>query len=163
VSDEIWNEVGRPASDPAFSVLFPGGIAYYADGKVEDQPDRMDLLAELLESNIHPRLSPAQVKGHTRDVRAGAKQLRAAVEAARAPSGRMELLERVRRAVAMVAQAELSALKREYKNQHFTEANIHAVIPDRPAASKKAAPQPVPGPSGPSDAAPTPPVTPTGT
>ena len=45
VSDEIWNEVGRPAADPALTVLFPGGIAYYADGNVEDQPDRMELLA----------------------------------------------------------------------------------------------------------------------
>src|SRR5262252_1670716 len=27
VSDEIWNEVGRPAADPALAVLFPGGVA----------------------------------------------------------------------------------------------------------------------------------------
>jgi hypothetical protein len=162
VSDQIWNEVGRPATDPALSVLFPGGIAYYADGKVEDQPDRMDLLAELLESSIHPRLSPAQVKAHAKDIRAGARQLRAAVEAARVPGGRVDLLERVRRAVATVAQSELAALKREYKNKHFSEADIHAVIPDRPVAPRRAAAQPAPIPPGPSDPAPKPPVTPTG-
>jgi hypothetical protein len=56
ISDEIWNEVGRPASAPALSVLFPGGVAYCAEGDVEGQPDRMELLAELFESNVHPRL-----------------------------------------------------------------------------------------------------------
>jgi len=29
VSDDIWNAVGRPANDPALSVIFPGGVAYY--------------------------------------------------------------------------------------------------------------------------------------
>ena len=62
VSDEIWNEVGRPASDPALSILFPGGIAYYAGGDVEGQPDRMDLLAELLDASLHPRLPAVQAK-----------------------------------------------------------------------------------------------------
>src|SRR5690606_149496 len=49
ISDDTWNIVGRPRSDPALDVLFPGGIAYYADGPVEAQPIRMNLLADLLE------------------------------------------------------------------------------------------------------------------
>jgi hypothetical protein len=144
VSDEIWNEVGRPAADPALSLLFPGGIAYYADGDTEGQPDRMDLLAELLEANIHPLLPAAEAKGHARDIRAQAKGLRAAVEAARAPRARVDLLARVRRAVAMSAQVALTGLKRLYKNEHFSEADIHAVIPDRPAAGRKVGPAPAP-------------------
>jgi hypothetical protein len=162
VSDDIWNEVGRPANDPALSVLFPGGIAYYAGGRVVDQPDRMELLAELLESNIHPLLSTDQVKAHASDVRAAAQQLRAAVDAARTPSGRLDLLDRVRRSVALVAQTELAALKRTYKAEHFTEADIHSVIPDRPAVLKRATATPTPAPSGPSEPAPKPPVTPAG-
>ena len=49
ISDQIWNEVGRPASNPALSVLLSGGVAYYADGSVAQQPSRMELLAELLD------------------------------------------------------------------------------------------------------------------
>ena len=67
ISDQIWNEVGRPASDPALSVLFPGGVAYYADGSVAQQPSRMELLAELLESRVHPRLAPELVKAHAKE------------------------------------------------------------------------------------------------
>jgi len=52
VSDDVWNAVGRPASDAALSVIFPGGYAYYAEGTVEGQPTRMELLARLLESNL---------------------------------------------------------------------------------------------------------------
>jgi hypothetical protein len=142
VSDEIWNEVGRPASDPALSILFPGGIAYYAGGDVEGQPDRMDLLAELLDASLHPRLPAAQAKAHAKDVRANAKVLRAAVDLARPARARVELLDRVRRAIATSAQVELSSLKRLYKVERFTEADIHAVIPDRPPSAKRTAPTP---------------------
>jgi hypothetical protein len=145
VSDEIWNEVGRPATDPVLSILFPGGIAYYADASVDVQPDRMNLLAELIESNIHPRLSPVSAKGHAKDVRASAKGLRAAVDAGREPAARVELLRRMQRAVATTAQVELTNLKRLYKIERFSEADIHAVIPDRPAPSRKVAP-PAPAP-----------------
>ena len=142
ISDEIWNEVGRPASDAALSVLFPGGIAYYADGSVEKQPGRMDLLVELLESRVHPRLAPDQVKAHVKEIRASSRQLRVAVDAVSGPSERVELLERVRRALATVAHADLTSLKRLYKNAHFSEADIHAVIPSRPAPSRRPATAP---------------------
>ncbi len=56
ISDEIWNIVGRPAADPALAVLFPGGVAYYAEGATEAQPDRMEVLAQLLVAGIHPKL-----------------------------------------------------------------------------------------------------------
>jgi len=56
VADEIWNLLGRPANDPVYDVLFPGGTGFYVDGDVNEQPDMMLLLAELLESNVHPKL-----------------------------------------------------------------------------------------------------------
>lgn len=45
VYDELWNDLGRPAYDRALTLIFPGGISYYADGDTEGQPDRMELLA----------------------------------------------------------------------------------------------------------------------
>ncbi len=148
VSDETWNEVGRPAADPALAVLFPGGVAYYADARLDKQPARMDLLAELLESRIHPRLSPDQVKAHANDIRAAANELRASVDAVAGPNERVELLQRVRRALATVAHADLTSLKRLYKNAHFSQSDIHGVIPDRPASTKKSGMAPaVPAPS----------------
>jgi hypothetical protein len=153
VSDEIWNEVGRPGSDPALSVLFPGGIAYYADGDVEGQPDRMDLLARLLETNIHPRLTPATAKAKASEIRAEANALRVIVDAARAPSTQAGLLRRVHRAIATTAQGALINLKRFYKTERFSEADIHAVIPDRPGPARKPAP-PAPASAPPSSSPP---------
>jgi hypothetical protein len=43
----------------------------------------------------------------------------------------------VRSSVARVAQSELSNLKRLYKANGFSEAEIHAVIPDRSPAPKR--------------------------
>jgi multidrug resistance efflux pump len=108
----------------------------------------MDLLAELLESHIHPRLALDQAKAHAKAIRASAKQLRAAVDTLAAPNERVELLQRVRRALASVAQADLTSLKRLYKNEHFSQADIHGVIPDRPASAGRSKAAPV-GPSMP--------------
>jgi hypothetical protein len=149
--------VGRPASDPALSILFPGGIACYAGGDVEGQPDRMDLLAELLDASLHPRLPAIQAKAHAKEVRANAKVLRAAVDLARPARARVELLDRVRRAIATSAQVELSSLKRLYKVERFSESDIHAVIPDRPPTPKRTAPPPSDVPAQPSSGSPPPP------
>ncbi len=79
------------------------------------------------------------------------------MDALAAPSERAELLQRVRRALATVAHADLTSLKRLYKNEHFSQADIHAVIPDRPApAGKPKAPPGEPGtPTGPGSTTPT--------
>jgi hypothetical protein len=95
-----------------------------------------------LDSRIHPRLPPEQAKVHAKEIRASAKDLRAAVDTLAGPNERVELLQRVRRALATVAHADLTSLKRLYKNAHFSQADIHGVIPDRPATAgrPKAAP-----------------------
>lgn len=142
ISDEIWNEVGRPASDAALSILFPGGIAYYADGKQEEQPDRMVLLAELLEAGIHPRLPSDKARAHAQAILDSAAALRSAYEAAQPPLLQLKQLEQVRRALATNAQVQLAGLKRLYKVERFSEAEIHAVIPDRPPAPRKPVPAP---------------------
>jgi hypothetical protein len=149
ISDEIWNEVGRPASDPALSILFPTGIAYYAQGNQGSQPQRMGLLAELLESNLHPRLGADKAKGYAQAIRASAQSLRDAVQAAAEPSARVELLTQIRRALASNAQTELVGLKRIYRTERLSEVDIHTVIPDRPASSKKAVAVKPPAPAAP--------------
>lgn len=134
--DEIWNEVGRPAADPALATLFPGGVSYYADGDVDGKPDRMELLAALLESNAHPRLAPATAASLAKRIYATAATLRSAVNAARGPSARVGLLQRVRRAIAATALKALANLKRSYKIEGFSESDIHTVIPDRDASRR---------------------------
>jgi len=138
VSDDTWNAVGRPGSDPVLSLLYPGGIRYYTGGSVDEQPERMDLLADLLKIGLHKKLDPETAKVSSREVREGAASLRSAVDAARVPRVRAEMLRRMRTAVGRHAQMELVHLKRRYKINGFSEAEIHAVIPDRsrPAPSK---------------------------
>ncbi|MDC3988933.1 hypothetical protein [Polyangium jinanense] len=142
VYDIVWNEIGRPAHDAALAVIFPDGIAYYAEGDTNEQPERMDILVQLLQSGIHPKLSHATAMSAAAEIMAESEALRAAVEAARKPAAQLKVLGRVRTSLARVVHAELSNLKRLYKAEGFSEAEIHAVIPDRPTAkpAKKAAP-----------------------
>ena len=139
VSDAYWNAIGRPAHDPVADIVWPGGFAYYADGPVEDQPDKMDLLADLLEAGLHPKLTPAQGSAFATSVRTGSASLRAKVEAARPLTARVALAEKMEIAIAKSAQVSLANLKRTWKTNGKSETEIHAVIPDRPAPRKAAA------------------------
>ena len=49
---------------------------------------------------------------------------------------KVKVLGRVRTALAKVVHSDLSNLKRVYKVEGFSEAEIHAVIPDRPVKKK---------------------------
>ena len=135
--DVIWNEVGRPAYDAALSVLFPDGIAYYAEGDTDGQPDRMDILVELLKSGIHPKLSKETAQIAANEIKAEGDALRGAVDGARKPAAQVKILGRVRTSLAKVVHADLANLKRLYKIEGFSEAEIHSVIPDRPSKPKK--------------------------
>jgi hypothetical protein len=117
-------------------------VSYYADGDTEDQPDRMELLAQLLERGMHPKLTKAQAHGAAKKARDSAVSLRAVLDDGRMPIAKVELFRRIRTATGRAAQFELASLKRSLKNDGFSEAEIHGVIPDRsPPAPKKAAPK----------------------
>ena len=143
VSDDIWNDVGRPASDAALDLLFPGGNAFYVDGDVTEQPDRMDLLVELLKANVHPRLSPAVAQASIATITAESAALRAAVEGARQARTKLQLLDRILTALARSAAIEIGSFKRLLKANGFSEADAHTIIPDRgQTAPKKGASAP---------------------
>lgn len=130
ISDNIWNDVGRPTHDPALTLLFPGGIGYYTEGPDDEQPDRMELLAELLEANLHPKLDLARVRHYAAEIRDAAQEFAGLVELHGTARRRVELLGRIRVAVARSAHVELAGVKRCYKAEGFGEAEIHTVIPD---------------------------------
>lgn len=136
VYDEVWNDVGRPAYDRALTLIFPGGATYYTDGSIDTQPGRMELLAQLLERGIHPKLNNTQAQAAADKVRAGATKLQGVINAARLPSNRVALLERIRTATARVVQFELANYKRALVSAGYSETEIHDVIPDRTPKKK---------------------------
>jgi hypothetical protein len=139
VQDDVWNLVGRPASDPALDVIFPGGIGYYAEGEVNSQPARMLLLAELIRASIHPRIPAERATAFAAEITEGANRLRAKAEAAATARDRANLLKRMQTALARTTQLQLAALKRLYKAHGLSEADIHRVIPDSPRPVPRAA------------------------
>jgi hypothetical protein len=158
--DDVWNAVGRPRSDPALDILFPGGSSFYTDGDVAEQPDRMDLLVELLKAGVHPKLPGNVAQAFASTVEGETDALRVAVKAAIGPRTKVTLLERVSLSVARSAALQLAAFKRMLKAAGFSEAEIHTVIPDRgkPAHAKKAGDaQTPPAPAPPAPPAPVPP------
>lgn len=146
IADEVWNLLGRPANDPVYELLFPGGAGFYADGPDDEQPAMMVLLAELLESGVAAKLG-ADAAAKAGRIRAAAEALATANDAARKPAARVKLHERMLTAIARVAHVELAKLKRYLKSEGLSEADIHAVIPDRPRSYGVSAGAPPAGPT----------------
>lgn len=136
VADDVWNAIGRPANDVIYEILYPEGVATYAEGDVNQQPDRMDLLAELLVANLHPKLPADRAAAFAAEITASSTALRALVDAARPLVTRVELAVKMRSAVARSIAVSLAALKRQWKADGISEADIHAIIPDRPRPKK---------------------------
>jgi len=138
VSDEIWNALGRPAADVTYALLFPGGIGIYTGGAVEEEPDMLELLAELIALPLNPKLTAEQKTRWQAEVKAEATALRTPV-VARAPLlTRLGFLNKVLQAVGKTVQMRLAMLKRDLKNESLTEQQIHEIIPD--ASKPKAKP-----------------------
>ncbi len=134
--DDTWNDIGRPANDRFLTLMYPGGAGYYTDGDLPGQPTRMELLAKLYEKSIHPKLTSVQAQQYAQRIRHAAADLKADIDAAAAPTANVMLLERTLTAMARVVQFELANLKRLYKIDGLSEAEIHVIIPDRPVAKK---------------------------
>ena len=103
---------GRPSFDAAMAILFPGGTGFYTGGMPDEQPDRMELLAQLLEAGVHPKVPIEAARSLAKEARGAAQALREAVDAARIPRARVRLLEEAVLVAAKSAQAELVALGR---------------------------------------------------
>jgi hypothetical protein len=147
ISDEVWNAIDRPAFDPTYDVVFPNGISYYTGGPDAEQPDRMDLLAQLLEMNVIKRLTPEQCKAFARRIRDEAAAYRKVLGQLAGPRARVQMFERATTALAQSAQMALAQLKRLYRAEGFSEAEIHTVIPDRPRKKSSSATPPSPAPT----------------
>jgi hypothetical protein len=149
ISDVLWNDVGRPMSDPQYDLLFPGGITSYTESADAEQPARMELLAEMIESGLHARLEPAKAKDYAKQVRDEAAALEAAVDAARKPRAYAAMYERMRTAAIRSAHGTLTSYKRLLKANNISEAKIHEIIPDRPSQPQPRTPAPAPAPPAP--------------
>lgn len=136
IYDETWNDVGRPANDRYLALMYPGGAGYYTDNDTTGQPTRMELLAKLYDRKMHPKLTEAQCQGYAQRIREAAVALQNDIDAVAGPAANVALLERVRTALGRVAQFELANLKRMFKIDGMSEAEIHTIIPDRPVAKK---------------------------
>jgi hypothetical protein len=150
VYDDLWNDLERPAVDPFLAILFPGGADCVDEEKIEDRADTMDAIATTLATVGHPRLPKERTTAAADTIRAEAARLREAIGTANKAVAVWTVHRKVRRALGLVGQAQLSSLKLALRSLRFREAQIHEVIPDRPRTTAPADPAAA-GPAEPSD------------
>jgi hypothetical protein len=117
-----------------YEIMFPGGIRSIVDGAVDEQPYRMELLAELFEAKLHPKLPADKATAYGTSIRQSATRLEEKVDAARRLRARLDMLERMQTAIARSGAVALGRLKKKWLSDGHTEAEIHTVIPDRPSS-----------------------------
>jgi hypothetical protein len=132
LADEYWNLIGRPANDPVYSTIVPGGIATYTKGAVDDQPAAMEVFATLLESGLETRVPAEKRAAWAAQVRESSTALGSAIDAATPLRTRRRVMTGVAEAIARTGQKELVKLKRQLLVDGMSEADIHTIIPDRP-------------------------------
>jgi hypothetical protein len=110
VYEALRDALGRPSFDAAMAILFPGGTGFYTAGSADEKPARMELLAQLLEAGVHPKVPLEAARALAKETRGAGRALREAVDAARIPTARVKLLEEAVLVAAAGAQAELIAL-----------------------------------------------------
>jgi hypothetical protein len=135
--DETFTVVGRPGSDPFLTLLYPNGSSAYTEGPTSEQPERMRLLANLLERRVHPAIPEARLPDMIRSIRESADQLQSAVVAAQGPEIQLQMLEKMYTVLARSGQIQLARLKKYWKALGMSEADIHQIIPDRPRSRSK--------------------------
>ncbi|MBI2570454.1 MAG: hypothetical protein HYV63_25925 [Candidatus Schekmanbacteria bacterium] len=134
--DEMHNTLGRPASSPALTAIFGGGLRTFTEAPLLDQHIFMSVLATRIDAADAAPLQARKVEWAQR-VRDGADRHHRATE----PVREAEALETValagHRAVARSCHVGLTRLKRDLKSLEMTEAQIHEIIPDRPRPEPK--------------------------
>lgn len=135
IYDEIFNDLGRPGSDPMLRVLFPDGVGTMVNTDRDGQPARMKLVANLFEQRVHPGIDAGKSAQYAATILADAQALSAANAALEGPRTEVRQLERTLRSLARGARVELARFKRIMLGNGFSQTDIHSVIPDRPRAS----------------------------
>src|SRR5438034_440159 len=93
---------------------------------------RKSAAAEDIFADVKTSLVPALARAAVDALRKEAANLRAAMEPARVARAEGRLTARIVTSLARAAQLELVNIKRRYRAEGYSEAEIHQVIPDRP-------------------------------
>lgn len=148
--EALWRDAGRPGpnADPDLELLFPEGSEGYTAG-AEGGGDRLTYLADLLRTVGHPKIDAARTLAAADELDHLARLHTDAEIALARAAGRENLLDKSLTVIARSARLALVQLKKAYLLAGFSEADVHAVIPDRPSApAKKRETEPVAPPVG---------------
>jgi hypothetical protein len=133
--------MGRPSQSIDYDIIVSGGKNVWTDGDPAKQPHLMTVLAANIRNSKHPKLADKKEAWAQRiEVKAAAQA--EAARPAEVSHAQVTTLAMQRRTLADAVQLALTRFKRDLKNLGMTEAQVHEIIPDAPAAAN--GPKPVP-------------------
>ncbi len=147
VIDLAWNELGRPAHSLDYTLIVGSGKQDWTDGDPLEQHLPMGVLANRFRESTVPALQ-ANKEAWAVEIEQKAAVQKAAATASKDADAPVYAFVAQQRSLANLAHVALTRLKRDYKSEGMTEAQIHEIIPDyTPRTTKHEAPA-TPAPAG---------------
>lgn len=128
----IRKAMGNPAVDVASALLFPGGTGFYTECAPNEQSDRIELLAQLLEAGMLARLPSEKAPHFAKQAREMAQSAREAADALRIPKARVSLLERSLALVNRGAKLELGNMQKRMLAEGISGEEVSALFSQKP-------------------------------
>ena len=96
----------------------------------------MNLLATLLEANLHPRIPADRATDAAGKIRTASGALAETIKAVAPLRSEVRQYEQTLGSLARIGQVELGRFKKSLLSQGFSEPDVHTVIPDRETDNK---------------------------
>jgi hypothetical protein len=131
MADDIWDRLGRPTNDPLYQVLFfPVEGQLLKEAPSEEQPDRMDLLADMIEAGVYAPLDTEGAKEFASEIRKRSSAYYIVADNLRRLWRKLKILDALEELIARTGHVQHSNLRRRLREAGFGEAEIREVVPD---------------------------------
>jgi hypothetical protein len=136
-ADKIWDRMGRPTNDPLYRILFfPVEGELLTGAPSEEQPDRMDLLADMIMAGVYAPLDTEVATAVASEIQKQASAYYIVVDNARRLRRKLKILDALEELIARTGHVQHANLRRSLRAEGFAEAEIHEVVPDIGGAAR---------------------------
>jgi hypothetical protein len=126
-ADEIWDRLGSPDYDPIYSVLFPHTTFDSVDTRVKAA--RLSLVADLLSSNVHPRIDRVYAARAALEIRSMATHYQEHNYLLSKHEFKKNAIEAFEASVARVGLLELGTLRKSLRGMGVGDSLVKSIVP----------------------------------
>jgi hypothetical protein len=126
-TDEIWTQLGCPDYDPIYNILFP--YTAFDNIQIRAKAERLSLLADLLSSNVHPKIDRVYAARAALEIRSVASDYQKNIYFLSQHEFKMNALQAFEASVARVGLLELGTLRKSFRGMGIDDSLVKSIVP----------------------------------